>query len=153
MNTLFSHADPSGNFAVRDHRSRKRIDGGQSTFPMATRRVVITGLGMLSPLGPSVTSSWNRLIAGESGIVSLLSHPSTKDKRDEFAGLPSTVAGVVDDASWLKSVSRDEQRQLGRFAQMALAASREALQDAKIQVNDLDPEERERIVRPFREQS
>ena len=113
---------------------------------MAARRVVVTGLGMLSPLGPSVSSSWNRLIAGESGIVSLLNHHSTKDRRDEFAGLPSTVAGVVDDAAWLNSVSRDEQRQLGRFAQMALAASREALQDAKIEVGQLSPEERERIV-------
>jgi len=117
---------------------------------MATRRVVVTGLGMLSPLGATVSSSWNRLIAGESGIVSLLTHPSTKDKREEFAALPSTVAGVVEDTSWLNSVSRDEQRQLGRFAQMALAASQEALQDAKIQVNELSPEERERIVCPLK---
>jgi len=124
----------------------KTIDGRTFSFSMAARRVVVTGLGMLSPLGPSVSSSWNRLIAGESGIVSLLNHHSTKDRRDEFAGLPSTVAGVVDDAVWLNSVSRDEQRQLGRFAQMALAASREALQDAKIEVGQLSPEERERIV-------
>jgi 3-oxoacyl-(acyl-carrier-protein) synthase len=115
--------------------------------------VVVTGLGMLSPLGPSVSSSWNRLIAGESGIVSLLNHHSTKDRRDEFAGLPSTVAGVVDDASWLNSVSRDEQRQLGRFAQMALAASREALNNAKIEVAQLSPEERERIVQPLKDRA
>ena len=72
---------------------------------MTARRVVVTGLGVLSPLGTSVKQSWARLIAGESGTVSLLDHPSTSTQREEYAALPSTVAGIVPDNSWLDPVS------------------------------------------------
>jgi 3-oxoacyl-(acyl-carrier-protein) synthase len=113
---------------------------------MEARRVVVTGLGLLSPLGISVKQSWRRLIAGESGTVSLLDHPSISAQREEFAALPSTVAGIVPDNTWLDLLSRDDQRKMGRFAQMAVAASEEALQDAKLNVKELDVAQRERIV-------
>jgi 3-oxoacyl-[acyl-carrier-protein] synthase II len=113
---------------------------------MTGRRVVVTGLGLLSPLGTSVKQSWKRLIAGESGTTSLLTHPSTSSQREEFVALPSTVAGIVPDNSWLDLLSRDDQRKMGRFAQMAVAASEEALQDAKLNVKELDLSQRERIV-------
>lgn len=115
---------------------------------MSARRVVVTGLGLLSPLGTSVKQSWTRLIAGESGIVSLLTHPSTVSQNDAFAALPSTVAGIVPDNSWLDLLNRDDQRKMGRFAQLAIAASEEALRDAKLDVKELSPAERERIVFP-----
>jgi 3-oxoacyl-[acyl-carrier-protein] synthase II len=110
------------------------------------RRVVVTGLGLLCPLGTSVKQSWTRLIAGESGIVSLLDHPSTAALRDEYAALPSTVAGIVPDNKWLELLSRDDQRKMGRFAQLAVAASEEALRDAGLNVKELSVAERERIV-------
>lgn len=56
---------------------------------MLARRVAVTGLGLVTPLGVGVTHNWNRLIEGNCGIVSLL------DKRSGFEGLPSTVAGLV----------------------------------------------------------
>lgn len=115
---------------------------------MSARRVVVTGLGLLSPLGTSVKQSWTRLIAGESGIVSLLTHPSTASQNDAFAVLPSTVAGIVPDNSWLDLLNRDDQRKTGRFAQLAIAASEEALRDAKLDVKELSLAERERIVFP-----
>jgi 3-oxoacyl-[acyl-carrier-protein] synthase II len=115
---------------------------------MTARRVVVTGLGLLSPLGTSVTQSWTRLLASESGITSLLTHPSTSPLRDEYAALPSTVAGIVPDNSWLDLLSRDDQRKMGRFAQLAVAASEEALRDAQLNVKELSLEERERIVFP-----
>ena len=115
---------------------------------MSTRRVVITGLGLLSPLGTSVKQSWSRLIAGESGIASLLTHPSTASQKDAFAALPSTIAGIVPDNSWLDLLSRDDQRKMGRFAQLAVAASEEALRDAQLDVKELSLAERERIVYP-----
>jgi 3-oxoacyl-[acyl-carrier-protein] synthase II len=93
------------------------------TLASMARRVVVTGLGLLSPLGTSVKQSWARLIAGESGIVSLLTHPSTAAQRDEFAVLPSTVAGIIPDDGWLSLLSRDDVRKMGRFAQLAVAAS------------------------------
>jgi 3-oxoacyl-[acyl-carrier-protein] synthase II len=115
---------------------------------MAARRVVVTGLGAICPLGTSVRQSWTRLIAGESGTVSLLSHPRTSALRDQYAALPSTVAGIVPDDSWLQLLSRDDQRQMGRFTQLAVAAAEEALLDSGLNVKDLSPEERERIVIP-----
>ena len=111
-----------------------------------SRRVVVTGLGLLSPLGTSVKQSWTRLIAGESGIVSLLTHPSTTAQRDEYAVLPSTVAGIVPDDGWLSLLSRDDIRKMGRFAQLAIAASEEALKDAQLEPKNLSVEQRERIV-------
>jgi 3-oxoacyl-[acyl-carrier-protein] synthase II len=113
---------------------------------MTARRVVVTGLGLLSPLGVSVKQSWKRLIAGDSGIVSLLDHPSTTNLRDEYAALPSTVAGIVPENSWVDRLSRDDQRKMGRFAQLAVAASEEALSDAGLNTKELSIEERERIV-------
>jgi len=113
---------------------------------MTARRVVVTGLGLLSPLGTSVKQSWTRLVAGESGTVSLLTHPSTSARREEYASLPSTVAGIIPDDTWLELLSRDDQRKMGRFAQLAVAASEEALRDAKINVKELSLDERERIV-------
>lgn len=80
------------------------------------RWVVVTGLGLVCPLGTSVNQSWTRLIAGHSGIVSLLNHPSTTAQRDEYAALPSTVAGIVPDNDWLNVLRRDDQRKMGRFA-------------------------------------
>jgi 3-oxoacyl-[acyl-carrier-protein] synthase II len=113
---------------------------------MSARRVVVTGLGLLSPLGTSVKQSWTRLIAGESGTTSLLSHPTTSSERDKFAALPSTVAGIVPDDLWLSRLSRDDQRKMGRFTQLAVAVSEEALQDARLNVKELSLTERERIV-------
>ena len=113
---------------------------------MATRRVVVTGLGLLSPLGTSVSQSWTRLITGQSGTTSLLTHPLTSPLKDQYSVLPSTVAGIVPDESWLEVLSRDDQRKMGRFSQLAVAASEQALKDAGVKPSELSVEERERIV-------
>lgn len=78
--------------------------------------------------------------------MSLLDHPSTTAQRDQFAALPSTVAGIVPDNSWTEVLSRDDQRKMGRFAQLAVAASEEALGDAGLNTKELSLEQRERIV-------
>jgi 3-oxoacyl-(acyl-carrier-protein) synthase len=131
-----------------DRRDRHLVSFLEYLFPMQARRVVVTGLGLLSPLGTSVSQSWTRLIAGESGTVSLLAHPFTSAQREEFAALPSTVAGIVPDSKWLSLLSRDDRRRMGRFAQLAVAASEEALRDAQLTPKDLSVMQRERIVRP-----
>jgi 3-oxoacyl-[acyl-carrier-protein] synthase II len=111
---------------------------------MTSRRVVVTGLGLLCPLGTSVSQSWSRLIAGHSGISSLLTpHPSTSAQSEDFASLPSTVAGIVPDSSWLDLISQDDKRKMGSFAQLAVAASEQAVQDAKLNVKELTIAERE----------
>ncbi|KAK3990568.1 3-oxoacyl--synthase [Cladorrhinum sp. PSN332] len=99
------------------------------------RRVVVTGLGAVTPLGVGVRSTWKRLIAGESGIVSVA------DRSPKWKDLTSTVAGIVpsvndgrfsDQEIWRASdyLSPSDQRRMSTFAQYAIAASEMALKDA-----------------------
>ncbi|KAF1357256.1 3-oxoacyl-synthase-like protein [Lizonia empirigonia] len=95
------------------------------------RRVVITGLGLITPLGIGVRTSWQRLVAGHCGIASI------SDRSPRFAALPSTVAALVppgsrDDAKWdvNEHFSAGDQRRMARFAQFAMVAAAEALADA-----------------------
>ncbi|KOS17920.1 putative 3-oxoacyl-synthase [Escovopsis weberi] len=100
------------------------------------RRVVVTGLGAVTPLGVGVRQTWQRLIAGESGIVSV----AGREPRSRWAGLGSTVAGIVPTpetaaagvapwraADWL---GESEQRRMSTFTQYAVAAADMALRDA-----------------------
>ncbi|KIV82847.1 beta-ketoacyl-acyl-carrier-protein synthase II, variant 1 [Exophiala sideris] len=106
------------------------------------RRVVVTGLGAVTPLGVGVRRTWQRLLNGECGIV------STRHLGDEFANIPSQVAGLVpvspdQEGSWKATahVTSTELRQTAKFAQYGLAASAEALKDAGFENgNGLDPE-------------
>ncbi|KAK2589485.1 Mitochondrial beta-keto-acyl synthase [Conoideocrella luteorostrata] len=96
------------------------------------RRVVVTGLGAVTPLGVGIRQTWSRLLAGESGIVSVASRrPQARWKE-----LTSTVAGIVptggaqgqwNAAEWLGA---SEQRRMSTFTQYAIAASDMALKDA-----------------------
>lgn len=94
------------------------------------RRVVVTGLGMVSPLGPNVEISWKRLIAGESGIVPI-DIPFVKNIK---------VAGIVSDfdpAVALKGfVEKKDLRRISRPAQFAAAAAIEACRDARLIVEE-----------------
>ncbi|KAI9678928.1 MAG: Mitochondrial beta-keto-acyl synthase [Trizodia sp. TS-e1964] len=95
------------------------------------RRVVVTGLGAITPLGVGVRQSWTRLLKGECGIVSV------RERSAEFAALPSTVAAVVPhgrkiDGGWNADdwLPSNDQRRISGFAQYAIAAAEEALLDA-----------------------
>lgn len=97
------------------------------------RRVVVTGLGAITPLGVGVRQTWKRLLQGHCGIV------STRHLGSEFAALPSQVAGLVPrgkpgdgEGGWTAAehVSSTELRQTALFAQYGLAAAGEALVDA-----------------------
>ncbi|KAL2428499.1 3-oxoacyl-[acyl-carrier-protein] synthase, mitochondrial [Exophiala dermatitidis] len=119
------------------------------------RRVVVTGLGAVTPLGVGIRRTWQRLLNGDCGIV------STRHLGPEFSALPSQVAGLVpvpapassnsssdvnsnadrsgqkstlsnSDGVWKATdhVSPTELRQTATFAQYGLAAAAEALQDA-----------------------
>ncbi|SQD05098.1 3-oxoacyl-ACP synthase [Escherichia coli] len=72
---------------------------------MSKRRVVVTGLGMLSPVGNTVESTWKALLAGQSGI-SLIDHFDTSAYATKFAGL-------VKDFNCEDIISRKEQRKDG----------------------------------------
>jgi 3-oxoacyl-[acyl-carrier-protein] synthase II len=95
------------------------------------RRVVVTGLGTVTPLAAGIKQTWRRLLASHSGIV------STTSKGPIFATLPSRVAGLVplgskNDGLWNAKdwLSPTDERQMALFAQYAVAATHEALEDA-----------------------
>lgn len=92
------------------------------------RRVVVTGLGALTPLGVGVRTTWQRLIAGESGITSL----TQLEPAPRWKDLTSTVAGLVPRDQWRPAdwLSQAEQRRLPTFVQYALASTQMALDDA-----------------------
>jgi 3-oxoacyl-[acyl-carrier-protein] synthase II len=99
-------------------------------------RIVVTGMGIVSPLGCGVQSVWDRLLAGRSGLRLL---------PDEMVGdLPAKVAGVVPSRSEDPEagfdpdsvVSPKDQRKMDRFIPFALAAAREALAEAQWHPDD-----------------
>src|SRR2546428_8092795 len=96
------------------------------------RRVVITGIGMITPLGSSVEKSWDGLLAGRSGIGQIT--------RFDPTGLETTIAGEVGDFDPLEYMDRKEIRRADRFVQFAVAVATQALGDAKLEITaDLAP--------------
>ncbi len=91
------------------------------------RRVVITGLGMVSPLGNDVQTSWSRLLAGESGAAEITAFDHT-DYNVHFA----CELKDFDPTAW---IDRKAARRMDRFAQMILAAARQAEQDSGVDVS------------------
>jgi 3-oxoacyl-[acyl-carrier-protein] synthase II len=90
------------------------------------RRVVITGLGALTPLGNDVRSSWEHLIAGESGAGPITQFDTT--------GFPVTFACEVkefDPGDW---VDHKQARRMDRFAQLIVAAARQAEKDSGLDI-------------------
>jgi 3-oxoacyl-[acyl-carrier-protein] synthase II len=91
------------------------------------RRVVITGLGMVSPLGNDVQTSWSRLLAGESGAAEITAFDHS-DYNVHFA----CELKDFDPTVW---IDRKASRRMDRFAQMILAAARQAETDSGIDVS------------------
>ncbi len=94
-------------------------------------RVVVTGLGAVTPLGLGVRRTWQRLLAGDGGVVSL------KDRGERYTQQQCQVAGLVPlgskaQGAWTSGewLSRDEQRRMSTFMQYAVYAAGEALKDA-----------------------
>src|SRR5213592_1194432 len=91
-----------------------------------SRRVVITGLGMVTPLGNDVPTSWSRLLAGESGAAEITAFDHT-DYNVHFA----CELKDFDPTVW---IDRKAARRMDRFAQMIIAAARQAEQDSGVDV-------------------
>ena len=91
------------------------------------RRVVVTGVGMITPLGATVEKTWEGIRAGRSGIGRIT--------RFDTTGLETTIAGEVRDFDPTQYLDRKEVRRADRFAQMAVASAGQALKDAKLEIN------------------
>ncbi len=91
-----------------------------------TRRVVVTGVGAVSPLGNDVPTTWSNLVAGKSGAAPIRSFDATQFK--------TKFACEVKDFDVTPLVGRKEARRMDRFTQLAIAACKEALDDSGLQV-------------------
>lgn len=96
---------------------------------MSKRRVVVTGLGMLSPVGNTVESSWKAVCDGQSGI-SLIVHFDTTNHATKFAGL-------VKDFNYEEfGISRKDAKKMDPFIQYGIAAGFQAFKDAGLEVTE-----------------
>jgi 3-oxoacyl-[acyl-carrier-protein] synthase II len=93
-----------------------------------TRRVVITGLGTVNPLGNDVATTWASVVAGKSGIGPITAF--------DPAGLQTRIAGEVKEFDPVAHLGRREARRMERVTQLALVAAGEALEDASLIIND-----------------
>ncbi|MCH7953281.1 MAG: beta-ketoacyl-ACP synthase II [Chloroflexi bacterium] len=93
-------------------------------------RVVVTGMGAITPIGNSVQEFWDSAVAGKSGLGIL----STFD----HSAYPVHVAGEVKDFDPQKYMDRRVARRMGRFSQFAMAATTEAVRQADLDLEDTD---------------
>ena len=101
---------------------------------MSRRRVVITGLGIVSPVGNSVTEAWANILAGKSGI--------TRISRFDPSRLACQIAGEVKGFDLSQYLERKEARHMDTFIHYGMAAGIQAMRDCGIEVT---PENAERI--------
>jgi 3-oxoacyl-[acyl-carrier-protein] synthase II len=101
---------------------------------MAKRRVVVTGLGIISPVGNSVDDAWASLMAGRSGI--------TRISRFDPAAFASQIAGDVKNFDLAKYLTPKDARRMDTFIHYGLAAAIDAFKDSGLEVTEAN---RERI--------
>ena len=96
------------------------------------RRVVVTGLGVVSPLGTGIEKNWDALMKGQSGIA-----PITRYDASE---LPTRIAAEVKDFNADDFIDKKEQKKMDLFIQYSLAASEMAMQDSGFEVTEENAE-------------
>src|SRR5256714_14788274 len=116
-------------------RARRRVRGRRSPAVVARtvlsleggalkRRVVITGLGLVTPIGHTVADTWGALMSGRSGVSYIEKVDTTK--------FSVKIAAEVKGFDPLKFVEKKEARKMGAFIQYAIAASDEAVYDSRL---------------------
>jgi beta-ketoacyl-acyl-carrier-protein synthase II len=99
---------------------------------MSKRRIVITGLGVVSPLGSKIQSFWGNLLEGRSGV--------RRVTQFDPGDLPCQIAGEIPDFNPAEYLDKKEARRLARSAQIALAAAVQAVEDAGLPPTMPEPE-------------
>jgi|TARA_B110000037_G_scaffold138240_1_gene156452 3-oxoacyl-[acyl-carrier-protein] synthase II len=99
---------------------------------MNKRRVVVTGLGLVTPVGIGVTDSWNNIVAGVSGISNIT--------RFDATNFPSNLAGEVKNFEPTNYLNPKDARRMDTFIQYGLTAGIEAIKDSGIEVNEANSE-------------
>lgn len=94
-------------------------------FPLARRRVVITGLGQVSPVGNDIATGWANIVAGQSGI--------TRITRFDASDLACQIAGEVKGFNIGDYISPKEARRMDVFIHYGIAAAFQAVADAGLE--------------------
>lgn len=97
---------------------------------MEKKRVVVTGMGVISPVGTGLNKFWDSLVKGKSGI--------DKITRFDTSDLPSRIAGEVRDFNPEAYIEKKELKRLDRFTQFAISATKMALEDADLDLSTVD---------------
>ncbi|HEU4572141.1 MAG TPA: beta-ketoacyl synthase N-terminal-like domain-containing protein, partial [Candidatus Limnocylindrales bacterium] len=105
------------------------------TWPAEPRRVVVTGMGMLTALGNDVASTWSGMVSGRSGVAPIQAFDPSR--------LQARIAGEVKDLDSSGILDRKEQRRTDRYIQLGLVAARQAMDDAGLPER-MDGDEAER---------
>ncbi len=95
---------------------------------MQGRRVVVTGMGLVSPVGNTVESAWNHILNGKSGIRTI-THFDTSE-------LGTKIAGLVQNFDPSLALDKKEERRFDVFIQMAAEAARQAIEDCGLTITD-----------------
>src|SRR6266851_10057679 len=96
------------------------------------RRVVVTGMGAVTPVGLDVQSTWDALVHGRSGVGPVQAF--------ETSDLNVRIAGEIKNFDPTNYLDRKEARRMDRFLQLGMVAAQEALRDAELDVRAGDPE-------------
>lgn len=97
---------------------------------MTKRRVVVTGIGTINPIGHNVEETWKSIEEGKCGIAPI----SLFDTK----GMKVTLAGEVKDFDVTKYIDKKEAKKMDRFIQMGMIASKEAMLDSGLDINNID---------------
>ncbi|MGS2777872.1 beta-ketoacyl-ACP synthase II [Robertmurraya sp. GLU-23] len=95
---------------------------------MTKKRVVVTGVGAVTPVGNNVETAWNNVLAGVSGVG-----PLTRLNADEY---PAKVAAEVKDFQVEDFIDKKDARKMDRFTHYAVAAAKMAVDDSGLEIND-----------------
>jgi len=95
---------------------------------VSKRRVVVTGLGIISPVGNSISNAWESIVAGKSGIG--------KVTRFDASDFPTQIAGEVDDFDVSEYMPAKDARHFDTFVHYGVAASCQALADSGLEITD-----------------
>jgi 3-oxoacyl-[acyl-carrier-protein] synthase II len=102
---------------------------------MTRRRVVVTGMGLVSPVGSTLDTAWSALLAGNSGVAPITSY--------DVSAFPTRFAGLVKDFDAAQWIGPKEVRRNDAFIHYGVGASKMAVKDAGLEITD---ENRERIA-------
>ncbi len=95
---------------------------------MSRKRVVVTGMGMLTPLGNTVESSWEGILAGKSGITPI--------EHFDASGFATQFCGVIKDFEPTEYVDKKDLKKMDLFIQYGMAAGIQAMQDSGLELTD-----------------